>query len=112
MDRYATAFRTAGVTAAHLPSLTAHDLVDLGVRRSKHRHVLLDAIVTLKTAAGGLRQSAEAVLAAWEDMDGLTVPEALLAPLEALRAALQAHRHPPDAARRTKQARVLAMLRQ
>ena len=51
LERYAQAFDENDVDAAVLPSLTADDLIGLGVTSIGHRRRLLDAIAALRTEA-------------------------------------------------------------
>ena len=51
LERYEAVFRENDVGAAVVPSLTAEDLKDLGVRSIGHRRQLLDAIAELRTKA-------------------------------------------------------------
>jgi SAM domain (Sterile alpha motif) len=51
LAQYEAAFRENEIDATVLPSLTAEDLKDLGVRIVGHRRKLLDAIAALRADA-------------------------------------------------------------
>jgi class 3 adenylate cyclase/predicted ATPase len=51
LERYGQAFRENDIDAAVLPSLTAEDLIGLGVSSIGHRRKLLDAIAALQVGA-------------------------------------------------------------
>jgi hypothetical protein len=48
LERYEAAFRENEIDEKVLPSLTAEDLKELGVKALGHRRVLLDAIAALR----------------------------------------------------------------
>src|SRR6516162_5869474 len=64
LERYATAFRDNDVDAEVLPSLTADDLIALGVTSVGHRRKLLDAIAALRGDVASVPEPAAAVLPA------------------------------------------------
>jgi hypothetical protein len=51
LEQYETAFRDNAIDGDLLPSLTAEDLKDLGVRIVGHRRKLLDAIAAIGAAS-------------------------------------------------------------
>ena len=53
LEQYEAAFRENEIDDTVLPSLTAEDLKDLGVRSVGNRRRLLDAIAVLRAAASG-----------------------------------------------------------
>jgi class 3 adenylate cyclase len=63
LEQYAAAFRENEIDDTVLPSLTAEDLKDLGVRLVGHRRKLLDAIAALRAGAGSPTPRPDAPLA-------------------------------------------------
>ena len=59
LERYEAAFRQNEIDDTVLPTLTAEDLKDLGVDVVGHRRKLLNAIATLRTAAGAMQPTTE-----------------------------------------------------
>jgi SAM domain (Sterile alpha motif) len=55
LEQYEAAFRENAIDETILPSLTAEDLKDLGVKLVGHRRKLLDAIVALRNDTGPKR---------------------------------------------------------
>src|SRR6516225_6267636 len=64
LERYATAFRDNDVDAEVLPSLTADDLIALGVTSVGHRRKLLDAVAALRGDVASVTEPAATVLSA------------------------------------------------
>lgn len=62
LERYEAAFRENEIDAKVLPSLTAEDLKELGVKALGHRRVLLDAIAALRAEKDGERAAARSSL--------------------------------------------------
>ena len=60
LQRYEAAFRANGINSAVLPSVTASDLEELGVRLVGHRRKLLDAIAALRAGSAARDKAIEA----------------------------------------------------
>ena len=72
LQRYEAAFRENEIDETVLPSLTAEDLMQIGVGPVGHRRKLLDAIAALRTDVGG---KAPAAAAGTAPIDPSVAPE-------------------------------------
>ena len=73
LEQYAPAFRDNDVDAEVLPSLTADDLISIGVKSVGHRRKLLDASAALRTEPSSPREPGEGRAGAKAERRQLTV---------------------------------------